>query len=106
MRARAASQRKAKSSSAGVADTAAHPHESTKDDLSPAEVTRLLNAAKGGWHGVRPYLTLLMTYRYGLQIRETVGSRRDEIDLDHTQLWLHRLKGGLLVGQPIAGDGL
>ena len=32
--------------------------------------------------------------------------RRDEVDLDRARLWVRRLKGGLSVEQPIAGDEL
>jgi site-specific recombinase XerD len=73
-------------------------HERAKDYLSPAEVARLLDATKAGRHGVRDHLLLLMTYRHGL--------RRDELDLDRARLWVRRLKGGLSVEQPIAGDEL
>ena len=31
---------------------------------------------------------------------------RDEVDLDRARLWVRRLKGGLSVEQPIAGDEL
>jgi integrase len=96
--------RKVKSAPAGVADTAADGHERAKDYLSPAEVSRLLDAAKAGRHGVRDHLLLLMTYRHGLRVSEAVGLRRDELDLDRARLWVRRLKGGLSVEQPVAGD--
>src|SRR3954454_402174 len=89
--------RKVKSESADIIE-ATDRHERAKDYLSPAEVARLLAAAKTGRHGVRDHLLLLMTYRHGL--------RRDELDLDRARLWVRRLKGGLSVEQPIAGDEL
>jgi type 1 fimbriae regulatory protein FimB len=88
------------------ADEVVDRHERAKDYLSPAEVAKLLDAAKTGRHGVRDYLLLLMTYRHGLRVSETIGLRRDELDLDRARLWVRRLKGGLSVEQPIAGDEL
>jgi type 1 fimbriae regulatory protein FimB len=61
--------RKVKSAPVGAVE-ATDRHERAKDYLSPAEMARLLDAAKAGRHGVR------------------------------------RLKGGLSVEQPIAGDEL
>jgi type 1 fimbriae regulatory protein FimB len=86
------------------ADEVVDRHERAKDYLSPAEVAKLLDAAKTGRHGVRDYLLLLMTYRH--RVSETIGLRRDELDLDRARLWVRRLKGGLSVEQPIAGDEL
>src|SRR5215212_3499005 len=100
-----ANGQKVKSEPAG-AGAPADRHERTKDYLSPAEVTQLFDAAKAGRHGIRDYLLLLMTYRHGLRVSEAIGLRRDELDLDRARLWVRRLKGGLSVEQPIAGDEL
>src|SRR3954447_4496541 len=97
--------RKVKSGPVGTIE-AADRHERAKDYLSPAEVARLLDATKAGRHGVRNHLLLLMTYRHGLRVSEAVSLRRDELDLDRARLWVRRLKGGLSVEQPIAGDEL
>lgn len=97
--------RKVKSSPDTTAESADR-HERAKDDLSPGEVANLLDAAKTGRHGVRDHLLLLMTYRHGLRVSEAVGLRCDELDLDRARLWVSRLKGGLSVEQPIAGDEL
>ena len=81
-------------------------HERRRDFLGEAEVTALLDGAKAGRHGVRDHLLLLTMYRHGLRVSEAVGLRRDEVDLDRARLWVRRLKNGLSVEQPIAGDEL
>ena len=81
-------------------------HERRRDFLGEAEVTALLDGAKAGRHGARDHLILLTMYRHGLRVSEAVGLRRDEVDLDRARLWVRRLKNGLSVEQPIAGDEL
>src|SRR3954453_16887864 len=97
--------RKVKSGSGDITE-ATDRHERAKDYLSPAEMARLLDAAKAGRHGARDHLLLLMTYRHGLRVSEAVGLRRGEIDPDGAGLGVRRLKSGLSVEQPIAGDEL
>src|SRR3954454_9306227 len=93
--------RKVKSGPLGAV-AATDRHERAKDYLSPAEMARLLDAAKAGRHGVRDHLLLLMTYRHGLRVSEAVSLRRDELDLDRARLWVRRLRSGLsaVTGQP------
>lgn len=49
---------------------------------------------------------MLMMFRHGLRVSEATGLRREEVDLDHARLWVRRLKNGLAVEHPIAGDEL
>src|SRR5512145_42402 len=77
-----------------------------RDFLSEGEVDRLLRGAKQGRHGPRDHLFILMTYRHGLRVSEAIGLRRSDLDLATARLWVRRLKSGLSVEQPIAGDEL
>jgi type 1 fimbriae regulatory protein FimB len=94
--------RNVKSGRAAAADA----HERAKDFLTEAEVAALLDAAKAARHGVRDHLLALMMYRHGLRASEAIDLRRGEVDLDRARLWVRRLKNGLSVEQPIAGDEL
>jgi type 1 fimbriae regulatory protein FimB len=77
-----------------------------KDYLTEPEIQRLLDAAKRSRHGGRDHLIVLLMFRHGLRVSELVGLRRDDVDLAQSRLWVSRLKGGLSVEQPIAGDEL
>jgi type 1 fimbriae regulatory protein FimB len=94
--------RKVKSAAAAATDA----HERGKDFLSDSEIAVLLDAAKAGRHGIRDYLLILAMFRHGLRVSEAIGLRRDDVDLDHARLWIRRLKNGLAVEHPIAGDEL
>ena len=106
MSALAPKRRSVKSDASAAPDGAADGHERAKDFLTAAELAALLEAAKAGRHGTRDHLLLMMMFRHGLRVSEAVSLRLDELDLDRSMLWVHRLKGGLSVQQPVAGDEL
>jgi type 1 fimbriae regulatory protein FimB len=100
--AHAPDRRNVKSAPAAATDA----HERDKDFLSDTEIAVLLDAARAGRHGVRNHLLILAMFRHGLRVSEAIGLRRDEVDLDRARLWIRRLKNGLAVEHPIAGDEL
>lgn len=91
-----------KSTSNCVADE----HERGRDFLGSDEIDRLLEAAKHGRHGIRDHLLILTMYRHGLRVSEATELKRADVDLAQSRLWVSRLKGGLSVEQPVAGDEL
>ena len=103
---RPAGRRNVKSWAAGGHGEAADLHERHKDFLTVGELGRLLDAAKAGRHGIRDRLLILMMFRHALRVSEAVAIRRDEVDLTASRLWVRRLKNGLSVEQPMAGDEL
>lgn len=81
-------------------------HERGRDFLSPAEVVRLLEAAKDGRYGERDYLLILLLYRHGFRVTELCKLRLTDLNLDAARVWIPRSKGSLSTEQPLAGDEL
>jgi type 1 fimbriae regulatory protein FimB len=90
---------------AAVAD-AVDAHERGKDFLSDGEVEALRKAARSGRHGERDDVLILLMYRHGLRVSEAIRLRQDDLNLQEARIEVRRLKRGLDVQHPIAGDEL
>lgn len=77
-----------------------------KNFLTESEIKRFLEAARGGRHGARDYLMMLLTYRHGLRVSELIDIRLKDLDVDTARLYVRRLKGSLSTHQPVEGDEL
>ena len=66
----------------------------------------MLEAAKDGRHGERDYALLLLMYRHGLRVSESVHLKQDHVNLKQSRIWVKRAKGSLDTEQPLAGDEL
>ncbi|WP_207630346.1 tyrosine-type recombinase/integrase [Paracoccus xiamenensis] len=81
-------------------------HIRRRDYLGQPDIDRLLAAAKKSRQGVRDHLLILIMFRHGLRVSEVIALRRRDVDLAQSRIWITRLKNGLSVEQPVAGDEL
>ena len=78
-----------------------------REHLTPQEAADLIDAARHtGRHGVRDGALLLVMYRHGLRVSETVGLRWEQVDFTGATLHVTRCKRGTPATHPIAGDEL
>src|SRR5262245_63242833 len=66
-----------------------------REDLTEAEVEKLLGALKRNRHGHRDWLIGLLIYRHGLRVSEACDLRWDDIDLGKRTIVVRRLKGSI-----------
>src|ERR1700722_10060467 len=64
-----------------------------REDLTEAEMDKLLVALKGNRHGHRDWLIGQVIYRHGLRVSEACDLRWDDIDLSKRTIIVRRLKG-------------
>ena len=65
-----------------------------------------MNAAKANRWGQRDATMILVAYRHGLRVSELVDLRWDQIDFDHANVHVRRVKKGTPSTHPIRGDEL
>jgi len=79
----------------------------TREYLTPAEVTQLMQAARHvGRHGHRDTTLILLMYRHGLRVSEGASLRWESIDLKTALLHVRRLKHGVAATHPLHGPEL
>ena len=78
----------------------------TREYLTPAEVEKLIKAAKDGRYGHRDATLILVAFRHGLRVSELVDLRWDQVDFRTATLHVRRAKQGTPSTHPIVGDEL
>jgi type 1 fimbriae regulatory protein FimB/type 1 fimbriae regulatory protein FimE len=78
----------------------------TREYLTDAEISKLIEAAKGNRYGHRDATMILVAYRHGLRANELVDLRWDQVDFDTATLAVRRAKKGTPATHPIRGDEL
>jgi integrase len=76
----------------------------TREYLTPAEVDRLVGAAKSNRWGDRDGTMVLVAYRHGFRSTELVDLRWDQVDFTHSTIHVRRAKGGKPAAHPLQGD--
>jgi integrase len=76
----------------------------TREHLTPAEVDRLIDAAKRNRWGHRDAAMVLMAYRHGFRASELVDLEWSQVDFDHQVLHVRRVKKGSPATHPLQGD--
>jgi integrase len=76
----------------------------SREYLTPAEVDRLIEAAKKNRWGHRDATMILVAYRHGFRATELVDLRWDQVDFDGHRLHVRRAKKGSPSTHALLGD--
>lgn len=76
----------------------------TREHLTPAEVERLVKAAKDNRNGQRDATMIRMAYEHGLRAAELVKLEWSQVDFDGDNLHVRRAKKGSPATHPLNGD--
>jgi integrase len=78
-----------------------------REYLTPAEIERLIKAAKDGRYGHRDATLILVTYRHGLRAKEACELEWSQVEFGRSAaLHVRRAKNGKPSVHPIRGDEL
>jgi type 1 fimbriae regulatory protein FimE len=78
----------------------------TREYLTPSEMETLLQSAGSGRYRHRDRTLLLLMYRHGLRVSETINLRWEQFDLKAGLLAVQRLKKGVPSTHPLRGPEL
>jgi integrase len=77
-----------------------------REYLTPAEVDKLIEAAKDNRYGQRDATMILTTYRHALRASEVCDLEWSQIDFERAEMHVRRAKNGKPMTHPIRGDEL
>jgi integrase len=77
-----------------------------RERLTPAEVAKLIDAAKSNRYGLRDATMILVAYRHGFRASEVCDLEWSAIDFTRAEMHISRRKGGKPATHPIRGDEL
>jgi integrase len=77
-----------------------------REHLTPAEVGKLIEAAKGNRYGQRDATMIMLAYRHGFRASEICDFEWSAIDFARAEMHISRRKGGTPSTHPVRGDEL
>ncbi len=77
-----------------------------REHLTPAEVAKLIEAAKSNRYGQRDATMIVAAYRHGFRASEVCDLEWSAIDFTRAEMHVSRRKGGKPATHPIRGDEL
>ena len=77
-----------------------------REYLTPAEIEKLIEAAKGNRYGHRDATMILVAFRHGFRASEIIELEWSDIDFNAAEMHVERRKRGRSPRHPIRGDEL
>ena len=77
-----------------------------REYLTPAEIEKLIEAAKGNRYGHRDATMILVAFRHGFRASEIIELEWSDIDFNAAEMHVERKKRGKSPRHPIRGDEL